>query len=80
MNLRNISSKKLIKAMLKFGFEYAPIKGKGSHIALLRIENQHKHIIIIPKRDPIPIGTLNSIIRQTGLSKEEFNKMLKEFY
>lgn len=60
--------------------QYAPIKGKGSHIALLRINNQNKHIIIIPKRDPIPIGTLNSIIRQTGLTKEEFVEMLSKYY
>jgi predicted RNA binding protein YcfA (HicA-like mRNA interferase family) len=31
-----VSSDKIIKSLLKAGFDYAPIKGKGSHTALVR--------------------------------------------
>ena len=50
-----ISSKKLIRKLLKSGFQYAPVKGKGSHIALVRIDSENRpHLVIIPLRDPIP--------------------------
>ena len=37
--LPSVSSNKIIKRLLKAGFDYAPIKGKGSHIALVRVGN-----------------------------------------
>ncbi len=76
--LPTISSSKLIRKLLKAGFEYAPIKGKGSHTALLRIdETGRRHITIIPHRDSIPKGTLMSIIKQSGLSHEEFISLIE---
>ncbi|NOR49043.1 MAG: hypothetical protein GQ533_13555 [Methanosarcinaceae archaeon] len=47
-----VSSEKIVKRLLKAGFDYAPIKGKGSHTALVR-EDDHgdKFLVIIPKRD-----------------------------
>jgi predicted RNA binding protein YcfA (HicA-like mRNA interferase family) len=72
-----VSSDKIIKSLLKSGFEYAPIKAKGSHIALIR-EGLHgeKFLVIIPKRNPIPKGTLISIIKQSEYSRDEFIKLL----
>ena len=76
--LPSVSSNKIIKRLLKSGFDYAPIKGKGSHIALVRIGNNgEKYLVIIPKRDPVPIGTLMSIIKQSGLTREEFIKLME---
>ena len=73
-----ISASKLIRKLLKAGFQDAPIKGKGSHRALVRIDNDGKpHLVIIPMRDPIPKGTLISIIKQSGLSREDFIKLIK---
>lgn len=76
--LPSVSSEKIIKRLLKVGFDYAPIKAKGSHIALVREGSQgEKYIVIIPKRDPIPKGTLISIIKQSGMTREEFIKLLE---
>ena len=73
-----ISSKKLIRKLLKSGFQYAPVKGKGSHTALVRIDLEERpHLVIIPLRDPVPKGTLISIIKQSGLSREEFLRLMK---
>lgn len=73
-----VSSTKLIKALLSFGFQYAPHRGKGSHTALYRTDPQGmKHLVIVPKRDPLPTGTLHSIMKQAGMSREEFVEMLK---
>ncbi len=76
--LPSVSSDKIIKRLLKAGFDYAPIKGKGSHIALIRAGNHgEKYLVIIPKRNPVPKGTLISIIKQSGLTREEFIKLME---
>jgi predicted RNA binding protein YcfA (HicA-like mRNA interferase family) len=76
--LPSVPSNKIIKRLLKAGFDYAPIKGKGSHIALVRIGiHGEKYLVIIPKRDPVPKGTLISIIKQSGMTREEFIKLLE---
>lgn len=76
--LPSVSSDKIIKRLLKAGFDYAPIKGKGSHTALVRVGNNgEKYLVIIPKRDPVPKGTLISIIKQSGLTREEFIKLME---
>lgn len=74
--LPQTSSKKLIRRLLKAGFQYAPVKGKGSHTALVRYDDNRPYLVIIPHRDPIPKGTLLSIIKQSGLSKEKFLGLL----
>ncbi len=76
--LPSVSSDKIIKRLLKAGFDYAPIKGKGSHTALVRVGNNgEKYLVIIPKRNPVPKGTLISIIKQSGLTREEFIKLME---
>ena len=75
--LPSVSSDKIIKNLLKTGFDYAPTKGKGSHTALVK-EGLYgdKFLVIIPKRNPIPTGTLISIIKQSGYSRDEFITLL----
>ena len=75
--LPSVSSDKIIKSLLEAGFDYAPIKGKGSHTALFR-EGLHgeKFLVIIPKRNPVPKGTLISIIKQSGYSRDELITLL----
>ncbi|MGC9781201.1 MAG: type II toxin-antitoxin system HicA family toxin [Candidatus Heimdallarchaeota archaeon] len=76
--LPTISATKLIRKLLKAGFQDAPKKGKGSHRALIRIDDERKpNLVIIPLKDSIPKGTLLSIIKQSGLTREEFIKLLK---
>ena len=75
--LPSVSSEKIIKNLLKSGFGYASIKAKGSHTALVKVGlNDEKYLVIIPKRNPIPKGTLISIIKQSGYSRNEFIKLL----
>ena len=73
-----LSSKQVIKALRSAGFENAPKKGKGSHIALVKIEADRPLLVIIPKRKVIPKGTLNAILQQAGLTRGEFLSFLKE--
>ncbi len=60
------------------GFQDAPKRGKGSHRAFYKQTESRKLLVIIPKRKIIPVGTLMSIIKQMGISKNEFLKIVKE--
>ena len=72
-----VSSERVIRSLLKAGLDYAPIKGKGSHIALVREEAYGvKFLVIIPKRNPLPKGTLITNIKQSGYSIDEFIKLI----
>jgi predicted RNA binding protein YcfA (HicA-like mRNA interferase family) len=63
----------VIKKLKAAGFDYAPHRGKGSHVALYKIEGDGTRLLaIVPRRDPIPRGTLLSILKQARLTKEEF--------
>ena len=71
------SSKEIIKALRKVGFEYAPKRGKGSHPALFRKAGSKTLLVIIPHNKQIPKGTLMAILEQAGISKDELLKFLK---
>ncbi len=78
MKLPFLSSQEVIKALRKSGFDYAPKRGKGSHTALFKIDEQgRKLLVIIPKRKDMPKGVLLSILQQANLSKDEFVELLK---
>ena len=69
--MRPIIAKKLIKILENNGFILS--RQKGSHLIYKNIESN----IIVPvplhgKNNPIYIGTLMSIIKQSKLPKEKF--------
>ncbi|MCP8307645.1 MAG: type II toxin-antitoxin system HicA family toxin [archaeon] len=65
-----LSWREVIKALQKAGFTIA--HQKGSHIIL----SKHGKFIAVPKHEEIAKGTLMSIIRDAGLTKEEFLKLI----
>ena len=69
-----LSAHKIIKALSKAGFQQ--VSQKGSHIKLKRKEGERTWIVIVPNFNEIPVGTLRSIIRQSGLVIEDFLKLL----
>jgi predicted RNA binding protein YcfA (HicA-like mRNA interferase family) len=66
------SAKQIIKTLRSIGFEEAPKRGKGSHIAMVKRDRERTRLVIIPKREIIPRGTLRAILEQAGLTREEF--------
>ena len=72
-NLPVISGKKLLKVLTKMG--YYVRDQKGSHVHL---RHPYKMPLTIPNHDPIARGTLRAIIKQLGMSVEEFVKLLEE--
>ena len=64
--LRPLPPKKVIKALSKVGF--VPVRQKGSHIIL---KNEEGVVIAVPNHPG------EDIIKQAGLTKEEFLKLLE---
>jgi predicted RNA binding protein YcfA (HicA-like mRNA interferase family) len=72
-----VSSDAAIRALRKAGFVYAPRRGKGSHVALYQLDDQGRHrLVIVPKRNELPRGTLKAILEQAGLTTEAFVALL----
>jgi len=69
-----VSGKDLVKFFLKIGYEED--HQTGSHI-ILRHKNPPHRRLTIPNHKEISKGTLRAIIRQSGLSRDDFFKLLK---
>ena len=72
-----ISSKQAIRALRAAGFEDAPRRGKGSHIALVKRGPEKIRLVIVPDSKALPRGTLHAILDQAGLDRNEFIELLK---
>jgi predicted RNA binding protein YcfA (HicA-like mRNA interferase family) len=68
------SAREVIRALRGQGFQV--VSQKGSHIKMKKIAPNDTRIVIIPDHPEIPVGTLKSIIRQAGMTEEEFIKLL----
>lgn len=69
--LPRISGRDCIKALGKAGFQFK--RQEGSHIILRR--NDPFSQLVVPDHKELDRGTLRAIIRQAGMSVEEFVKL-----
>ncbi|MDO8733820.1 MAG: type II toxin-antitoxin system HicA family toxin [Elusimicrobiota bacterium] len=65
-----ISGKDLIKILTKSGFEV--VRRKGSHVSL----QKEKYRTVVPLHNELAKGTLLAILRQCGMSRNEFEKLV----
>ncbi len=70
--LNNISGKKAVKAFQRAGWE--KIGQVGSHLVL--IKSGERANLSIPQHKELSIGTLRSLIRNSGMSVDEFLRLL----
>lgn len=68
-----ISGKDVIKAFAKGG--YVLDHQTGSHMILRHKDPPHRRLTI-PNHREISVGTLRAIIRQAGLSRDEFEELM----
>jgi len=68
-----ISGDEFVKAMRKVGYVWDYTE--GSHIILLHSSG---HRLSVPRHKELGRGLLRSLIRDAGLSREEFIKLLRE--
>ena len=67
--LPDISHKRAVKAFEKAGFR---VVRQGRHISMTRGER----IIVIPRENPIDAFTMGGIIKDAGMTVEEFKRLL----
>jgi predicted RNA binding protein YcfA (HicA-like mRNA interferase family) len=71
MPLRPLSYRQVARRLRAAGFN--PVATHGSHVKFLRETPHGSRAVIVPKHREIAIGTLRSILRQSGLSAAEFD-------
>jgi predicted RNA binding protein YcfA (HicA-like mRNA interferase family) len=70
-----LSGREVVKILNKIGYE--PTRQKGSHIILVKKTSESKTALVVPDHKEVDPGTLIEIIRQAGLKRDEFMKLLK---
>lgn len=69
-----ISGKEAVKAFSRIGYEV--VRQKGSHIRM-RDEKNVVHLpLTIPNHKVLKPGLVHSLVKQAGISIEEFRKLL----
>jgi predicted RNA binding protein YcfA (HicA-like mRNA interferase family) len=66
-----VSGKAVIAALGRAGF--APVSGRGSH---QKVRHPDGRTVIVPLHRELARGTLASILRQAGLTADEFRALL----
>jgi predicted RNA binding protein YcfA (HicA-like mRNA interferase family) len=69
--LPRISGKECVSALKKLGFEES--RQKGSHMVMKMGEGG----CVVPMHAEIRTGTLHGILKQAGISRDDFIKALK---
>jgi predicted RNA binding protein YcfA (HicA-like mRNA interferase family) len=73
--LPSVSPDECIKALQRAGFYVS--RQKGSHVQMRRDRPRPARTIPVPvSKKPLPRGTLRSIIRQAGLTVDDFIALL----
>lgn len=72
---KRYSSREILTALRRAGFE--EVSQRGSHIKLRRLSGAQTRTVIVkhPAAD-VPTGTFRSILKQAGLTPDEFEQLL----
>jgi len=54
---------------------FAEVSRKGSHVKFARHTDRGTRTTIVPEHREVAIGTLRSILRQAGLSPDDFDAL-----
>jgi len=75
VKLQRVSGKEAIRALERIGFEQ--VRQRGSHVILTKQTAEGKVGCVVPLHRQLAIGTLRGILRQAGVSPEEFMEKVK---
>ena len=68
--LRRVSGAEAIRALERLGFEQ--VRQRGSHVVLKKQTAQGTSGCVVPLHRELAIGTLHSILKQAGVTVEDF--------
>lgn len=70
--MRTYSAREVMTDLRRAGFEV--VSQRGSHV---KLRNDGGRTVIVPDHREIARGTVRSILRQAGLTAEEFERLAK---
>jgi predicted RNA binding protein YcfA (HicA-like mRNA interferase family) len=73
--LPQVNARETIAALLKAGFEVD--RQAGGHVYLVDPERRRSTVVAEHGGRDVPVGTLHGILKQAGLTVEEFVALLK---
>ena len=73
MPLRPLPYREVKRKLEAAGF--AEVSRRGSHVKFAHRTDQGTRTAIVPEHREIAVGTLRSILRQAGLSPDEFDAL-----
>ncbi len=74
-NLPALKPKRLLSILQKAGWNV--VRQKGSHVQLKHLNKPRFRVTIPYHNEDLAPGTINSIIKQMGITKKEFEDLLK---
>ena len=73
MPLRPLPFREVRRKLLAAGFD--EVGQRGSHVKFARTEAAGIRTAIVPRHREVAVGTLRSVLRQAGLTQEEFETL-----
>lgn len=73
MPLKPLSYREIKRKLEAAGFEL--VSQKGSHVKFAKDTPEGKRTTIVPRYKEVTIGTIGSILRQAGLTVDEFKNL-----
>jgi len=69
-----VSGEQLVRALTKFGYSVA--RQKGSHVRMRHASDPRRIPVTVPLHSEVAPGTLRRILKDAGLSVEQFTSAL----
>ena len=73
MPLRPLAFREVRRRLIAAGF--AEGEHRGSHVKFVRRDPEGIRTAIVPHHKEVAVGTLRSVLRQAGLTPEEFEEL-----
>jgi predicted RNA binding protein YcfA (HicA-like mRNA interferase family) len=70
-----LTAAEILRALRRAGFTVERVK--GSHHHLRHAARPASRVVVLAHRGDLPTGTVNAILRQAGLSREELLRLLR---
>lgn len=73
--LPKLSGKEVIRALERLGF--AQVRQRGSHVVMRKETSRGARGCAVPLHKELKVGTLRGILRQAGVTDDEFLAVMK---
>ena len=73
MPLRPLPYREVKRKLEAAGFK--EVSSKGSHVKFARVTQLGTYTAVVPHHREVPAGTIRSILKQAGISPDEFEKL-----